>query len=191
DYASLSAGGRIIESLTSATYSPSRRGIWTHMFSSGSRPDHSPAIALMEGMQPGQCWAFRGDSGQLGIHLPQAIRVSALTVGYADLSSTISAPKRLVLWGLKPVTSDYCTALGDVDIPNQPDFGTGYCGTYLTSGVYDPSVSTLYQNFTTAPDSSHYTHAHYFDRMIVEVLGNWGHPAFTCIYRIQIYGSIV
>jgi len=191
DYASPSSGSRIIESLTSTTYSPSHRSgyaMWTRMFSPGSGPDHSPAIALTEGMQPGQCWAFHGDSGQLGIQLPQAIRVSALTVGHANVSSAISAPKELVLWGLKPAASDFCTALGDVDV-HKADFGTGYCGTRLISGVYKPSASTLYQNFTTAPDSKY--HAHYFDRIIVEVLGNWGHPAFTCIYRIQIYGSIV
>lgn len=182
DYASLSAGGRTVEALTSVTYSLTRRNLY-RIFSK-VRKDHSPAVALMEGLEPGQCWAFRGDTGQLGIRLAHAIRVSSLVVGHANISSTDSAPKKIVLWGLEPTNSNLCTGLQDVDTPS-PDFGSGYCGIRLLSTIHEPSRSTLYQNFTITPVSSHY-----FDQLIVQVLENWGHPSFTCIYRIQIYGSI-
>jgi hypothetical protein len=116
----------------------------------------------------------------------QAIRVSSLAVGHANVSSTASAPKKLVLWGLKSTDSDICDMLGDVGTPT-PEFGSGYCGIRLLSGVYDPSISTRYQNFTISPNSS--ARDYYFDRIVVQVLENWGHMTFTCIYRIQIYGN--
>jgi len=182
DYASLSAGGRTIKALTSTTYSLTQRKLYG-IFSK-VRENHSPAVALMEGLEFGQCWAFHGDAGQLGIQLTHAIRVSSLVVGHANISSTTSAPKKLVLWGLKPANSDLCTVLRDVDTPS-PDFGSGHCGIRLLSVIHKPSSSTLYQNFTITPVSSHY-----FDQLLVQILENWGHPSFTCIYRIQIYGDI-
>jgi len=181
DYTSLSAGGRPIMALTSATYSLTQRKFYGIFSKVGE--DHSPAVALTEGLELGQCWAFHGGAGQLGIQLAHPIRVSSLVVGHANISSTASAPKKLILWGLKPANSDLCTALRDIDTPS-PDFGFGYCGIHLLSVIHEPSRLTLYQNFTITPVSSHY-----FDQLLVQILENWGHPSFTCIYRIQIYGS--
>ncbi|KAH9068120.1 hypothetical protein EDB83DRAFT_2222788, partial [Lactarius deliciosus] len=186
DHGSLSAGGWTINELTSATYSPpSHKGsaIWRWIFSRGARANNSPSLALTDGIEPGQCWAFHGDSGQLGIWLARAIRVNALTVRHANLSTALSAPKNVVLWGLKPADGDFCTSLGDAST-SRPNFGSGYCGIRLISGIYEPSQSTPYQNFTAFTD-----YADYFDHVIVEVSGNWGHPIFTCIYRVQIYGT--
>ncbi|KAI9459240.1 hypothetical protein BJY52DRAFT_1077578, partial [Lactarius psammicola] len=190
DYASLSVGGKAIEALTSVTYSPSARKdyvVLKRIFSRDPRVDHSPAAALTDGIEPGQCWAFHGDSGQLGIQLAKAIRVSALTVGHTNMSSTSSAPKGLVLWGLKPVGSDFCAAFGGMG-PPRLNLSSGLCGVRLLAGIYDPSNSQLYQNFTIDPSTPTSYHANYFDNVIVQIVGNWGHPDFTCIYRIQIYG---
>ncbi|KAN0127814.1 hypothetical protein V8E53_014370, partial [Lactarius tabidus] len=125
-----------------------------------------------------------GDSGQLGIWLSQAIQVHALTVGHASLSSVISAPKNIALWGLKPADSNFCTSLGDKGTP-RPNFSSRYCGVHLISGIYEPTQSP-YQNFTVCTDS---LCSDYFDHMVVEVSRNWGHPTYTCIYHIQIYGQ--
>lgn len=182
EYGSLSAGSKIIEELTSATYSPPSHNDWKSIFLRGARVTRSPDLALMDGMEPGQCWPFHGASGQLGVQIAQPIQVLALTVGHGNTSSTTSAPKDITVWGLKPIESDFCAALGDVGTL-KPNLGSGYCGARLLSGVYKPSQSTLYQNFTST-DSTHY-----FDRIVVEILGNWGHPKATCIYRIQIYGK--
>jgi hypothetical protein len=175
-------GGSPIKTLTSATYSPPSRKRYT-IFSWFAREDHSPALALTDGLEPRQCWAFRGDIGQLGIQLTQAIRVSSLVVGHANMSSTTSAPRKVILWGLKPVDSGVCADSGDVGALT-PDFGSGHCGIRLLSGIHEPSRLILYQNFTTNT-----YHSHHFDRIILQVLGNWGHPDFTCVYRIQIYGN--
>ena len=188
EYASLSAGGRIIKTLTSATYSPPSSGHYKLV----SRKDpkqtlgeiQTPALALTDGMEPGQCWAFSGDAGQLGIQFTHAIHVSYLTVGYPSTSRTTSAPKTLILWGLKPTDSEGCTALEDIG-PFAPDFGSGYCGVRLLSGIYEPEFSMHHQNFTSTLD---FSHDHYFDQIIFQVLGNWGNADFTCIYRIWIYG---
>lgn len=186
DYASLSAGGRTIEALTSTAYFPPSSSRYSVLFSWLGRRRNSPALALTDGMEPGQCWAFCRDAGQLGIQLTHAIRISHLTVGYQSKSSTTSAPKNLILWGLKPANSELCITSGGVgDVGTRtPYFGSGYCGIRLLSGIYKLSDSSLYQNFTTSLD-----HGHYFDKIVVQVVGNWGHTDFTCIYRIQIYGT--
>jgi hypothetical protein len=188
EYASLSAGGRTIEALTSATYSPPSSGRYILVSRQRTpRETQTSALALTDGMEPGQCWAFDGDTGQLGIQLTHAIRVSYLSVAYPSTSRLTSAPKNLVLWGLKPADSEVCAALRDVGTPT-PDFGSGYCGIRLLSGIYGPefSMPTYYQNFTTTAD---FSRDYYFDRMIFQVLGNWGNADFTCIYRIWIYGT--
>ena len=155
DYSSLSAGSRIIDELTSLTYSPSSpkgSAMWRGIFSRGTRAVNLPGLALTGGTEPGQCWDFQGDSGQLRICLSQAIQVSTLTVEHATLLSAISTPKNVVLWGLKPADSEFCTSLGDMGT-HRPNFGSGYCGVHLISGIYKPTQSTPYQNFTTHMDS--------------------------------------
>ena len=108
DHGSLSVGGRTIDKLMSATYSPpscKSSAIWRGIFLCSTRANNSPALALTDGIEPGQCWAFHDDSRQLRIWLAQAIQVSTLTVGHTNQSSTISAPKNIALWGLKPTES--------------------------------------------------------------------------------------
>ena len=187
DYSSISAGGRVIEDLTSTTYSHPNRFRHAIFSRKVAREDHSPTVMLMDGMEPGQCWAFRGNAGQLAIQLPKAIRVSSLAVGHANVLSIASAPKKLIIWGLKPTDSELCgSANRDVGMPTPADFGSGYCGIRLCSGTHEPSTSTFYQNFTVSTTDSH---NNYFDRVVVQVLGNWGHQSYTCMYRIQVYGS--
>lgn len=182
EHASLSVGGRTIEALTSMTYSPPSSRL-SFSWMGTPRKEQAPALALTDGMEPGQCWPFKGDAGQLGIQLAHAIRVTRLSVGFPSTSRMTSVPKNIVLWGLKPADSEVCAALGDVGT-HTPDFGSGYCGVHLLSGIYELefSMPTYYQNFTT-------TYDHYFDRLVFQVLGNWGHADFTCICRILIYGT--
>ncbi|KAH8981087.1 hypothetical protein EDB86DRAFT_2977558 [Lactarius hatsudake] len=190
DYASLSVGGKAIEALTLVTYMPSAHkdyAMLRRIFLRDHRLDHSPAAALTDGIDPGQCWAFHGDSGQLGIQLAKAIHVTTLTVGHTNMSSTSLAPKGFILWGLKPVDSNFCAEFGGVG-PPQLNFGSMLCGVCLLSGIYDPSNSQLYQNFTADPSTPYYANS--FDNVIVQIVGNWGHPGFTCIYCIQVYGKV-
>ncbi|KAF8487862.1 hypothetical protein F5888DRAFT_1567995, partial [Russula emetica] len=101
EYASLSVGGRTIEALTSATYSPPSSGRYIFVSRKKTpRETPTPALALTDGMEPGQCWAFNGDAEQLGIQLTHSIRVSHLSVGHPRTSCVTSAPKTLILWGL-------------------------------------------------------------------------------------------
>ena len=181
EYASISAGGRVIKTLTSETYlPPSLRNLFGI---SREISKHPPEVALTDGIEPGECWPLRGDFGQIGIQFTHAIRLSSVVVGHANITSIASSPKRLVLWGLTSTDNSLCDTSGDMGI-TAPNFGPGYCGIHLLSGIYNPLTSSAYQNFTISMHNNHY-----FDRIIVQVLENWGHKAFTCIYRIQIYGN--
>src|SRR6267142_994185 len=183
-YASIFAGGRVIETLTSETYSsPSVHNLFA-IFSQLSRENskNSPTVALSDGMEPGECWALHGNFGQIGIQFTCPIRLSSLVVRHANVSSA-SALKKLVLWGLKYTDNGLCDMLGDEGI-RAPDFGPGHCGIHLLSGIHEPLASRVHQNFTISAHDDLF-----FDRVIVQVVANWGHKAFTCIYRIQVYGN--
>jgi hypothetical protein len=184
EYASIEAGGKVINTLTSETYSPPTVRNPFAIISRASRENlkHLPALALSDGMELGECWAFHGDSGQIGIQFTRPIRLSSLVVGHVNVPSATSAPKKLVLWGLKSTDNGLCDTLGDDGI-RTPDFGPGYCGIHLLSGIHEPLASRVHQNFTIIAHDDHY-----FDRVVVQVLANWGHKTFTCIYRIQVYG---
>jgi polyhydroxyalkanoate synthesis regulator phasin len=98
DYALYSAGARVIEGTTSRTLQltdePSFLGrLW------GKKAVHArpPHIALHPDTTVGQCWAFEGPAGDLGVLLSQPnVIVSSITIDHVDksLASDISsAPK--------------------------------------------------------------------------------------------------
>jgi hypothetical protein len=132
EYASISAGGRVIQSLTSDTYSHSTWSLHNpfaiSLWGSEEKARHSPAVTLMDGMNPGECWALHGDFGQIGIQFMGAVRLSSLVVGHANISSTASAPKKFVLWGLKSTDNSLCDTPGDEGILTwaAPKFGPRY-----------------------------------------------------------------
>ena len=166
DYTNLSADGKIVKELTSTTCSLTQCNLYG-IFSKVGK-GHSPAVTLIERLEPSQCWAFHRDAGQLRIQLTHPIHISSLAVGHTNISSMASAPKKLILQGLKPTNSNLCTVLQDEDTLS-PDFSLEYCGICLLSIIYKPSCLTLYQSFPVTLAFSHY-----FNQLIVQILENWG-----------------
>ena len=190
DCANVAKGGKSILALTSPPYSPSIRLDITRIDrtfwkSFGPRTVvHSPEMALSGGNSPGQCWAFAGHTGQLGIHLPYPVRVTSFTVEHTWNSSFIdSAPRNIVLWGLIPKDSKDSTT----GIRIEPQFGALHTGIRLASAAFDAVAGSTRQTFLAHCRESYRP----FEYLVAQIIGNWGHPDFTCLYRIEINGEVI
>lgn len=191
--ANVALGSRSIPDLTSPLYSPPlyldiTRVDRTFWKSFSPRPIiHPPEMALSGGNNPGQCWAFAGHSGQLGIQLPAPARVTSFTIEHTwDKSFADSAPRNVVLWGLVPTDSnDPDPPIRNTSSnPLEPHFGATYVGIQLASVVFDVIQGQPRQTFSLR----HAATRRHFDHLVAQILGNWGHPDYTCLYRLEIYG---
>jgi len=199
DCANVAKGGKSIPALTSPPYSPSihlditrvDKALWK---SFRPRPIiHPPEIALSSGNIPGQCWAFAGHKGQLGIQLPSPLRVTSFTVEHTWNSSFIeSAPRNIVLWGLIPKDSKdvYSKPKSSHTIHTtsnlEPQVGALHTGIPLASVTFDAILGSTHQTFPVPCRESHRP----FDYLIAQIVGNWGHPDFTCLYQLEINGEV-
>jgi SUN domain-containing protein 1/2 len=190
DYANVAMGGRSIPALTSPPYSPPLHLDISHMdrtfwrFFSPKPPIHPPEMALSDGNNPGECWAFAGTSGQLGIQLLQPIHVISFAIEHTwNMLFTKSAPRKIMLWGLVPEVNpslDPSTMLR----PFLPQFEVSYINIHLATVTFDPIQTQPHQTFLLP-----HTTRRPFDHLIAQFLGNWGHSDYTCLYRLEIHGS--
>jgi len=197
EYANVAKGGKSIPALTSPLYSPPIRLDLTRVDkafwkSFGPRPVvHPPEMALSGGTSPGQCWAFSGHTGQLGIQLPELVRITSFTVEHAgNISLTDSAPRNIILWGLIPgdskdVSLNSPTHPYRATSPTGPQFGALHIGVPLASVTFDAVEGQLRQTFPVRCRERRRP----FNSLLAQFVGNWGHPDFTCLYRFEINGE--
>ncbi|KAI9444332.1 hypothetical protein H4582DRAFT_1807198 [Lactarius indigo] len=197
EYANVAKGGKSISALTSPLYSPPicldltcvDKTFWK---SFSPRPIiHPPEMALSGGTSPGQCWAFAGHTGQLGIQLPEFVWVTSFTVEHTGNSSlTDSSPRNIILWGLilkdsKDESLNSPTLTSHMTSHTGPQFGALHGGIPLASVMFDTIEGQPCQTFPV--------HCHQrcrpFDTLLAQFVGNWGHPDFTCLYRFEINGE--
>ncbi|EGG00735.1 uncharacterized protein MELLADRAFT_93073 [Melampsora larici-populina 98AG31] len=131
----------------------------------------TPGTALSGDGTAGNCWAFRGSVGQLGIGLSSKIDITALSIEHigAQLAQDdiTSAPREFELWG---VSDDEDTVAGT---------------TPLFKGVYSiSSPSSTLQMFELNK-----SHKLLFSKVLFKVISNYGNPVFTCLYRVRIHGQ--
>lgn len=199
DYANVAKGAKSIPALTSALYSPSihfdiTRLDKTFWKSFSPKPSiHPPEMALSGSTSPGQCWAFAGHTGQLGIQLSEPIRVTSFTVEHTRNSSLMeSAPKAVILWGLILKDSDDIRPKSSSHENRPintlwPQFGAIHHGIPLASVTFDAIQGPPRQTFPVRCRET----SRPFDSLVAQFVGNWGHPYFTCLYRFEIHGERV
>ncbi|KAG2187905.1 hypothetical protein INT44_000655 [Umbelopsis vinacea] len=179
DYALASSGARIIPRLTSPTYElePTDNLKWLIHKVIPFR-DTSPAItALYPDTNVGQCWPMVGNNGSIGILLSQPIKVTGVTIEHAGkqvLLDRRSAPKNFALWG---VYGEHLGQTADGALGDQSQHVIE-----LTSGQYDAEDPNAVQSFPVSPQKPTRV-------VVIRVKDNWGHPDYTCLYRIRIHGE--
>ncbi|XP_064896100.1 SUN domain-containing protein 1-like [Columba livia] len=117
---------------------------------------------------PGNCWPFPGSQGHVFIRLSMPVIPRAVTMdhvsGTAFHGESISgAPKDFAVYGFKEEHEEQGTFLGQF--------------TFLAA--LNPSQTFQLKN--ELPGVVNYIR--------LQVLSNWGHPDYTCLYRFRVHGD--
>ncbi|ETE63071.1 SUN domain-containing protein 3, partial [Ophiophagus hannah] len=116
----------------------------------------------------GNCWSFPGSQAETVIRLAKEIIPTAVTIQHiskkvSPTDEISSAPKDFAIYGLKAAEEE---------------------GIFLGQFTYDME-GFLIQTFQLKNESSELM------RYIkLKVINNWGHPKYTCIYRLRVHGDL-
>lgn len=208
DFASYAAGARPIESLTSSTWDgpPPLSPSTPPDFLRGKQM-HGPAWALKRDLQQGSCWPMAGTAGYLGIHLAEPVIITNVTIDHLPTSlasETRSAPHHVRVWALVPasgLTTHAATSVppSDIDLAVDPAVNAtvhdllrmfqdaeapGTRPMHIADVEYDTRSVQHIQNFPVYDDAASVR----VDKVVFQILDNWGLPEFTCIYRVRVHG---
>ncbi|KAM6963504.1 uncharacterized protein LKV04_019575 [Tautogolabrus adspersus] len=167
DYALESGGGSILSTRCSETYETkaallSLFGVPLWYFS------QSPRVVIQPDVHPGNCWAFRGSTGFLVIRLsmgivPTTFSLEHIPKALAPSGTLRSAPRDFSVYGLDDEGQERGKLLG----------------TY----TYDEDGESL-QSYPVSEENEQA-----FQIIEVQVLSNWGHEEYTCLYRFRVHGT--
>ncbi|XP_075346533.1 sperm-associated antigen 4 protein-like isoform X2 [Mycteria americana] len=167
DWALKSSGATIDMQRTSETYDCKKewicRVLW--FFCTANPPD----TILQPDVSPGNCWPLQGHQGQVVIRLPARVHLTAVSVQHIskDVSpsgTVISAPRDVAVFGL------------DADGEEEALLGT------FMYNVAKEAIQTFPLKNAPLPRA--------FSYIKLLVKSNWGNPAYTCIYRVQVHGKM-
>ncbi|KAK2525017.1 hypothetical protein Q9233_009064, partial [Columba guinea] len=167
DYALKSAGAAIILSKTSPSLRTAKAKVFLY-----SLPvmDYmrSPELILEPDNHSGNCWPFPGSQGHVFIKLSMPVVPRAVTMahvsGTAFHGESISgAPKDFTVYGFKEEHEEQGTFLGQF--------------TFLAA--LNPSQTFQLKNKLLGV----------VNYIRLQVLSNWGHPDYTCLYRFRVHDA--
>ncbi|XP_077421229.1 SUN domain-containing protein 3-like isoform X2 [Vanacampus margaritifer] len=170
NYALESAGASVLCGDSSPTY---KVKTWWRVSFLGLEWNFRQAVrsrVIIEGkseLNPGNCWAFAGQQGNLTVALSHPVVVTSVTLGH--ITKTISptghiphAPKDFSVYGLESSES---------------------AGVKLGSFKYEENGS-MFQNFRISVKGGVSTHVR------LSVHSNWGDPTYTCLYSFKVHGRL-
>ncbi|XP_063981440.1 SUN domain-containing protein 1-like isoform X2 [Diachasmimorpha longicaudata] len=168
DFASESAGGSIID--TPGTKSYHDQGQLKTLFGILLwKPNYfTPRKVIQPWTQAGECWAFYGSQGKIEIELAYSTFVNKVTLEHisasASLTGTIdSAPKEFRVLG-----------------KFQGNYIELATFTYRHDGPPSQSFQIVTKDMQNNPTK----------QIMLQILSNWGHPDYTCIYRFKVHGKM-
>ncbi|XP_046856180.1 SUN domain-containing protein 2-like [Xenia sp. Carnegie-2017] len=170
DFALESSGAQIHDSFHSETYDVGAARVilfglplWLDV--------KSPRVILQPDNSPGNCWAFKGQSGYVVIKLSKIITPTAFTLEHIPkvLSPTIdrtipSAPKLFQVLGWKDDSGKEKILYGNYEFNSDDDF----LQTFKVQNIKD-LIPVQYIEF--------------------QVLSNHGNKEYTCVYRFRVHGN--
>jgi len=166
DYALETAGGSVVSTRCTETfvqktamYSIFGIPIWY--------PSNNPRTIIQPGVQPGECWAFKGSSGYIVIQLSEAIVPTRFSMEHISKSMSPSgkidsAPKDFVVYGLR----------------SEKDVDPVRLGAFTYSQDTDPLQFFELTRPVTEP----------FPFVELDILSNHGNVNYTCLYRFRVHG---
>ncbi|XP_072184228.1 SUN domain-containing protein 3-like [Excalfactoria chinensis] len=167
NYASKTSGAAIVHSKTSPSWTGSGKVFWQSLLVTPYM--RSPEIILEPDNYPGNCWPFPGSQGHAVIKLPMAVFPTAVTINHGipaaayRADSISSAPKDFAVYGLKSEDDEEGIFLGEFTfVPGQA-----------------PSQTFQLKNKLSG----------FISYVRLQVLSNWGHPEYTCVYQFRLHGD--
>ncbi|KAI5641966.1 SUN domain-containing protein 2-like [Phthorimaea operculella] len=127
-------------------------------------------VMIRPGTLPGECWAFKGHKGEAIIRLLGTIYVSGISVEHipphiSPTKDISSAPRVFRLEGLQYRNDEYPHVFGTFE--------------------YNKEGRPIQYFEVQKPTQTGY------NLVRVRILSNWGHPVYTCVYRVRIHGDLV
>lgn len=166
DYALKSAGASVIEAGTSESYKNNKAKLYWHGigFLNYEMP---PDMILQPDVHPGKCWAFPGSQGHILIKLARKIIPTAVTMEHisekvSPSGNISSAPKEFSVYGVTKKCEGEEMFLGQF--------------------IYKKMEATI-QTFELQNEASESLLC-----VKLQILSNWGHPKYTCLYRFRVHG---
>ncbi|XP_071654633.1 SUN domain-containing protein 3-like isoform X2 [Patagioenas fasciata] len=167
DYALKSAGATIVRSRTSPSFRTANSKVFLY-----SLPlmDYmrSPELILEPENHPGNCWPFPGSQGHVFIKLSVSVIPRAVTMDHVSGTefhgeSISGAPKDFAVYGFKEEHEEHGTFLGQ----------------FTFQAALNPSQTFQLKNELPVVVSY----------IRLQVLSNWGHSDYTCLYRFRVHGD--
>jgi len=166
DYALETAGGSVVSTRCTETY-VQKTAMYSIFGIPVWYPSNNPRTIIQPGVQPGECWAFKGSSGFIVIQLSEAVVPTRFTMEH--ISKTMSpsgkidsAPREFVVYGLR----------------NEKDQHPAHLGSYS----YDQDKDPL--QFFEVPEKGDEA----FPYIELDILSNHGNMNYTCLYRFRVHG---
>ncbi|KAM9787494.1 SUN domain-containing protein 3-like isoform 3-T3 [Syngnathus typhle] len=190
NYALQSAGARVLCSASSLPYMAKAfrvpfLGLVRVPFLGwrGNVPYVSRARVVIEGkseLNPGDCWAFAGQQGNLTVALSHSVLVTSVTLGHITRSISPTgdiphAPKEFLVYGLVSLES------AAVELGRFKYERIGPVFQNFQISVRLQCVAVLVQQPKGAGVSTHVT---------LSVHSNWGDPTYTCLYSFRVHGAL-
>ena len=127
----------------------------------------SARVALQPDVNPGNCFAFGGGDGTLGIKLSHAIVIQNVTIEHIPKEISISgsidsAPKDFIVYGLRSNP----TGLNQIEL-----------GSFRFDMDGQPTQTFIVEN------------SKIFYGAMFHFQTNWGNEHHTCIYRVRVHGK--
>jgi len=134
--------------------------------------------------EPGHCYAFPGDNGNITVTLHSPVYVRRLGIYHLPLTdlfpgSESAAPKEFLVvgWTEQPTVHGLLPGMRRAVIAGTPYF----LGNFVYRGDSDPLQTFAVPNAEALPPLS---------AISFIVASNHGNSNFTCVYRIQVFGEL-
>ncbi|XP_061297174.1 SUN domain-containing protein 3-like [Pezoporus flaviventris] len=165
DYALRSSGAAVIPECTSPSF---RNRAEKVILYSLPLVDYvrSPELILEKENHLGNCWPFHGSQGHVLIKLsvpviPRAVTMDHVSGPELHGDSMSSAPKDFAVYGVTEEKEEQ------------------FLGQFVFLAPLNPTQTFRLKNELSG----------FVNYILLQVLSNWGHPDYTCVYRFRVHGD--
>ena len=165
-----------------------------------THPNMAPPETILEKtVHPGSCWATLPWNAKITVQLPSPTYIEAISVDHVSESlvdlDRSSAPKTVKVYGYESPQDDepavYLTTLMyDLEGRQVQTFPIATDPTTDTDDDEQESASCSAVSDTPSCGVLDPTHTA-IAVVKFEIVDNWGHPEYTCVYRLRVHGQAV